>query len=374
MIGLTQWRLATGRFSGLRGLKVRRASDPYSGSTHLFFEDLCKRLLVCAIILWVTTIVNRILTVLQQPHINTLVQCGDVELNPGPTIEAQLTDLNKNIEDKFERLHNEISGLGFEMRKMATTLELVTESVNSIKEEISNLRENIKEVEEKQEHLQLDIETNAAGIDQLELKIETLSNSVEKQEQYSRRENLILHGMKEEADESSEKSRLAVVALLNKNVTTKHWREEDFLRAHRLGHKLGHRLGHRLGHTRNSSETPRPLIVRFMHHFDKLKVLRARDKLKETGIGVANDLTLHQRTELAKLRKQGKSAYYKNGTLIIQDPSAERNNKITGDASSSPNRDSRRYVQAYRRGQQQQQEQQQQQQQQQQQTTATTTE
>ena len=240
------------------------------------------------------------------------------------------------------------------MRKMATTLELVTESANSIKEEISNLRENIKEVEEKQELLQLDIETNAAGIDQLELKIETLSNSVEKQEQYSRRENLIFHGMKEEADESSEESRLAVVALLNKNVTTKHWREEDFLRAHRPGH------------TRNSSETPRPLIVRFMHHFDKLKVLRARDKLKETGIGVANDLTLHQRTELAKLRKQGKSAYYKNGTLIIQDPSAERNNKITGDASSSPDRDSRRYVQAYRRGQQQQQEQQQQQQQQQQ--------
>ncbi|KAK3764260.1 hypothetical protein RRG08_033342 [Elysia crispata] len=357
MIGLTQWRLTIGRFSGGRGLKVRRASDPYSGSTHLFFEDLCKRLLLCAVILWVTTIVNRILTVLQQPHIIILVQCGDVELNPGPTIEleAQLTDLNKNIEDKSERMHNEMSGLGFEMRKMVTTLELVTESVNSIKEEIRNLRENIKEVEEKQEHLQLDIETNAAGRDQLELKIETLSNSVEKQEQYSRRENLILRGMKEEADESSEKSRLAVVALLNKNVTTKHWREEDFLRAHRPGH------------TRNSSETPRPLIVRFMHHFDKLKVLRARDKLKETGIGVANDLTLHQRTELAKLRKQGKSAYCKNGTLILQDPSAERNNKITGDASSSPDRDSRRYVQAYRRGQQQQQEQQQQQQQQQEQ-------
>ena len=145
MIGLTQWRLTIGRFSGGRGLKVRRASDPYSGSTHLFFEDLCNRLLVCAVILWVTTIVNRILTFLQQPHINILVQCGDVELNPGPTIEAQLTDLNKNIEDKFERLHNEISGLGFEMRKMATTLELVTESVNSIKEEIRNLRENIKE-------------------------------------------------------------------------------------------------------------------------------------------------------------------------------------------------------------------------------------
>ena len=114
MIGLTQWRLTVGRFSSGRGLKVRRA---YPGSTHLFFEDLCKRLLVCAVILWVTTIVNRILTVLQQPHINILVQCGDVELNPGPTIEAQLTDLNKNIEDKFERLHNEISGLGFEREK-----------------------------------------------------------------------------------------------------------------------------------------------------------------------------------------------------------------------------------------------------------------
>ena len=41
---------------------------------------------------------------------------------------------------------------------------MVTESVNSIKEEIRNLRENTKEVEEKQEHLQLDIETNAAGM------------------------------------------------------------------------------------------------------------------------------------------------------------------------------------------------------------------
>ncbi|KAK3762033.1 hypothetical protein RRG08_059646 [Elysia crispata] len=248
---------------------------------------------------------------------NKTYECGDVELNPRPTIEAQLTDRNKNIEDKFEKLHNEICGLGFEMRKMATALEVVTLSVNSIKEEIRDLRENINKVYEKQEHLQLDTETNAAGSDKLELQLEALSNSVEKQEQYSRRENLILHGIKEEADESTEKSRVAVVALLNRTVTTKHWREEDFLRAHKLGR------------IHNSSETPRPLIVRFMHHFDKLKVLRARDKLKETGIGVAYDLTLHQRTELAKLRKQGKSAYNKNRTLIIQYPSTERNKKIT---------------------------------------------
>ena len=83
----------------------------------------------------------------------------------------------------------------------------------------------------------------------------------------------------------------------------KNWQESDIVRAHRLG--------------KDSAKKPRPLIVRFSQFQDKLVVLKAREDLKKAGIGVANDLTSLQRSELSKLREKGQRGYYKNGVLNV---------------------------------------------------------
>ena len=91
-------------------------------------------------------------------------------------------------------------------------------------------------VEGKQETLQLDVAIHAECLSALENRVYGIEDALEKQEQYSRRENIILHGVKDD-DERGVNMRKKVSDIFNVNVTSKHWREEDFLRAHRLGDK-----------------------------------------------------------------------------------------------------------------------------------------
>ena len=59
------------------------------------------------------------------------------------------------------------------------------------------------------------------------------------------------------------------------------WVNRDVVRAHRV------RV--------NWKDQPRPIVVKFHHFDDKLIALRAREQLKDVGIGIGNDLTKRQR-------------------------------------------------------------------------------
>ena len=59
------------------------------------------------------------------------------------------------------------------------------------------------------------------------------------------------------------------------------------------------------------------MIVRFSQFQDKLVVLKAREDLKKAGIGVSNDLTSLQRSELSKLKEKGQKGFYKNRVLNV---------------------------------------------------------
>ena len=78
-----------------------------------------------------------------------------------------------------------------------------------------------------------------------------------------------------------------------------------------------------------SAQCPAPLgathahlIATFRHDDDKLAVLRDRDlreALRQNGIRVAADLTPRQLEETQHYKKQGKTVYYKNGRLHVED-------------------------------------------------------
>ena len=113
--------------------------------------------------------------------------------------------------------------------------------------------------------------------------------------------------MPKKGNESFDNARSRVCDLLNESVKSKHWLENDILRAHRLGKAQGNQA--------------RPLIIRFIHFYDKLKVLRAKEELKSLGIRAGDDLTMYQRNELRKLRDRGLRGYYRSGRLEV-DPNS----------------------------------------------------
>lgn len=156
---------------------------------------------------------------------------GDVEPNPGPPIEEALKEIldgQKNIQDRLEAIE--------------TKLKNVEECTAVI----------------KQFHNKFS---------QLENSIKALENQMVDLEDRSRRNNLIVFGLPEVVNETAEGLAKSVIEdLFQKTLDVTVCSIE---RMHRLGRKTAHR--------------PRPVIMRFMDHREKLAVLINCPKLKGEG-------------------------------------------------------------------------------------------
>ena len=328
MIAVQQWRATIGRFSHPPSSKWRCESEP--SRTHPL-NDLCVRLFITGVLLWAvylehTTIkslisihtnyepthnnfvsthnltntdvchngTSLILQSYLQPYVNTIMLSMDVEQNPGPTMSAELqqvvsavvNQVNDNMNSKFDVVQHQLLDL--------------SNSVNAVKREVSDLKLKVSTLENAH------IETTE-NIDAVIKRLETLETESERQEQYSRRENLILHGLTEETGETYRSLRKRATDLLNEVIKDKEWTESDILRTHRLGKSRS-----------SANSKPRPLIIRFVQFHDKLTVLGARAQFKTKGIGVKCDLTQKQRAILSTV-PENKHGFFKSGQLVIVD-------------------------------------------------------
>ncbi|GFR90798.1 hypothetical protein ElyMa_002576800 [Elysia marginata] len=128
-----------------------------------------------------------------------------------------------------------------------------------------------------------DISYMAEDLELIKERVRELEEKTEYAERYSRRENILIYGIKEE-EKQFQDSKALVLKVLAKVSHKRNWDDRQIVRAHRLGQKKGDK------HTR-------PLIVRFLHHIDKMYVLGKRDELKKLGLRVDQPwrkLTLQQ--------------------------------------------------------------------------------
>ena len=217
-----------------------------------------------------------------------IILCGDVETNPGPSITDVLKELREfraSSDLHFETLKGEIGSLRADIVSIRHDLDTVTEKVKQTIHDLDKIYDD-----------------NYADISSLKSQIGKLENHIETQERYSRRENLIFYDIPEEKDEKHETTTEKLINVLNDNVPSKHWTKDEFIRIHRLK-------------TRQAGSAP--IIARFLRPNDKFCVLNSRQRLKESGFGVSNDLTPAQREQLNRLKQEGKRGYFKNGKLII---------------------------------------------------------
>ena len=264
MISITQWRATIGCFSPQHKQKCRASHSGMFKNISLAGISVSLRLCIALSLV--------------------ILACGDVEQHPGPDLNEimkELKEMRRSMDSQFDSLKQDINNI-------KADLLLTNESVRKVKADLDGVYDE----------LYMDLAKTKSRLASLESKME-------KQERYSRRDNLILYDVSEEKNESQTTTTDKVKNLLNQHVSGKNWSDSDFTRLHRLK-------------TRSSGN--QPIIIRLARSADKFKILNSRSILKQKGIGVGNDLTLAQREELKSLRAEGKRGYFKNGRLLVDPP------------------------------------------------------
>ena len=129
---------------------------------------------------------------------------------------------------------------------------------------------------------------------------------MERQEQYSRRNCILIHGLKEEKNKSTDNRVLKLLFRedLNEDVLL-----VDLDRTHRIKKK------------RDSSCKPRPVIVKFAPFIFVKKFLKVQKKLKRKNITITENLTGYRMSVLNKAREKFgfKNEWTYDGRILFKD-------------------------------------------------------
>ena len=245
---------------------------------------------------------------------NLLHQHGDVEKNPGPPKQdpmrgqARLTGLRRNSTAATQELdktpNTETSGekvieectLNDVMTKlmcldakfdekfddMKNDMKQMRESYSELKEEIQELGGAVSEIRKENESLKKEN-------DSLKMKLDNLERKTDDLECRSKRNNLIIHGIDREKNETWQDCE----ELVNEMITDKLEMAETFQfdRVHRL-----------------NAKPDSPIVARCTFFRDKQKILKEKRKLKGSTVFVSEDFSALVRETRKKLAPHLKAA------------------------------------------------------------------
>lgn len=184
-----------------------------------------------------------------------------------------------------------IKGLDMEEIK-----ELFKTMKEEIKEEIKLVREDNKELREE---FKKERERWAEEKKQMKTEVEFLKNKINIMENQSRRENLVIRGIEEEAQESWDDCAEKVVEIGRKiGVEIK---QEDISRAHRIG-----------------KGKDRPIVAKFNSWKIKESFLKKKSNLKGTRIVVMEDFSTKTINDRKHLYEEAKNRRMKGEYAVVR--------------------------------------------------------
>ena len=175
-----------------------------------------------------------------------------------------------------------------------------------MKDENNELKRSLTFMQNELEEVRKVVREQGGKLNQV-TNMDDLSERLRKQEDYSRRQNVVIEGLAESEGESEEKLQVSVQALLKDkmNITP------DIEIIHRIG--------------KASQQRPRPVIMKLKTYKDRQDCLKFSARLKGTNIFVNEDVskaTMDVRRskmdELMDKRRQGYIAYFSGTTIITK--------------------------------------------------------
>ncbi|XP_070205220.1 GRIP and coiled-coil domain-containing protein 2-like [Littorina saxatilis] len=234
-----------------------------------------------------------------------LMQCGDVEKNPGPGPELRQSRLgssqstSQSQDPTLKDVMTMLRSMNSKFDDMSGDVKNLRESYVTLQEEVKDLKEEVSELQNQNGQLQ---EYNIS----LEKRLGDMDKKTDDLECRSKRNNIIIHGMERRKDETSDECE----AVLKEMITDKLELSEDvqFDRVHRL-----------------SAKPNSPVIARCTFYQDKVKMLRAKRKLQGSQIFIGEDFSMRVRDIRRKLlphlklaRSEGKRATMVFDHLLIE--------------------------------------------------------
>ena len=175
--------------------------------------------------------------------------------------------------DGINKKTDEIMNIIKDIKNIKTELSDVTRKYDDVKKEVNkckDIEEKFKEVQKTQELIGLlDTELKASEQENWQLKEKLLQ-----QEAYTRRDNLLLLGIEEQSNENCEN---LVRMFLSSKLGIPESSAKTLLisRCHRLGRK--------------KNTYPRPVIIKFLLHSERMMVWQKRLELKGTSFIIKED-------------------------------------------------------------------------------------
>lgn len=201
--------------------------------------------------------------------------------NNNPTGEQQHSTSGESISDAVSKQIDTLFQDGNFIRKIS---QLLVESlIEPIKRAISDsIAESVKD------SVKHDLQNMTDRLDELQNKYNDIEDILDEQEQYSRRNCLVVHGVSENDRENTNEVIMGII----KNNLNIDVRPGDLDRSHRLGAK-------------GRGERPRGIIVKFTNYSIRDLVYKAKRRLKGTTpkMYILESLTAKRAKLLSDLRK-----------------------------------------------------------------------
>ena len=226
-----------------------------------------------------------------------LALAGDIELNPGPIEKEELDAAIKLLEDSMTKKNEEaLKNLG---DRLSASMMMISKSIQSMTDKLEQIQGELGEVKNKLDYHEQFIEHISDRQGEHDTRLQRLEENLERQEQRSRRDNIILYNIPEKDGETFEDSEQKFIETV-KEVLPNLLECKDIKRAHRIGKPAPHKV--------------RPLIACLNRSSDKYAILQARNEFKKKSIGVSSDRTIKQRIQIREAREAG-SLGHSDGNL-----------------------------------------------------------
>ena len=209
----------------------------------------------------------------------------------------------ENIEKKMEELC--IATKNTKESQMKDELQLVrmNKTINFICEKFDEFEKDVKKDEI--------IKNLPKQTSEMAQRIDKLEHLVDRQEQYSRCNCLLVHGIAETNDENMDSLVLRMInQKLDVNIT-----ENEIDRSHRIGRK-------------KDGQRPRPIIVKLTRYNTRKKAFASKRKLKRTGFSITQSLMAKRMEQLNKAReKHGfTNVWTTDGRILFKRPNENKSN------------------------------------------------
>ena len=182
--------------------------------------------------------------------------------------------------------------------KGESQLTEITKGINYINEQFTKYEEERKERDQEVKNLKEEIS-------RMSDEMKDLKKGVDRQEQYSRRNCLLVHGVEEEQNEDTDK----IVIKLIRDTLEEDVSLEDLDRTHRIGSP------------RNSSGKTRPIIIKFARYNVRRRVFSNKKKLKGKPASITESLTKFRVEKLQEAREvyRRENVWTYDGRILYKD-------------------------------------------------------